>query len=256
MTICKICGCESNKIFNTKVLSKYDVSYFKCNRCFFIQTEEPYWIEEAYNSAITKQDIGLLSRNNYFVNLISVLINFFFEKKKTFLDYGGGYGIFVRLMRDHGFDFYRFDTYCENIFAIGFDDKQHTDYELLTSFEVFEHLVDPIQEIELMLKKSQSIFFSTEIQPNSITNVNDWWYFMPWTGQHISLYSIESLKFIANKYGLNLYTNGKTFHLLTKKKINKILFKIITKRIFFNLIILTSKSNRILLNKDYQNLLK
>lgn len=256
MTICKICGSKSNKIFNTKILSKYDVSYFKCSSCYFIQTEEPYWIEEAYNSAITKQDIGLLSRNNYFVNLVSVLINFFFEKKKTFLDYGGGYGIFVRLMRDNGFDFYRYDTYCENIFASGFDDNQKSDYELLTSFEVFEHLVDPIQEIDLMLKKSESVFFSTEIQPKSITNVNDWWYFMPWTGQHISLYSIESLKFIANKKGLNFYTNGKTFHLFTKKKISKILFKIMTKRMFFNFITLLSKPNRMLLNTDYQNLLK
>ncbi len=50
--------------------------------------------------------------------------------------------MFVRLMRDNGFDFYRSDRQCENLFAKGFEASLDVSpsYELLTAFEVFEHL--------------------------------------------------------------------------------------------------------------------
>ncbi len=38
-----------------------------------------------------------------------------------FLDYAGGYGVFTRLMRDIGFDFYWHDPYTQNLFANGFE---------------------------------------------------------------------------------------------------------------------------------------
>ena len=102
---------------------KYDVTYYQCESCRFIQTEQPYWLNEAYSSAITHLDIGLLSRNLYLMNEIPRLIDGLFPESKRYLDFGGGYGVFVRLMRDLGYDFFRFDTYCENIFADFFDIK-------------------------------------------------------------------------------------------------------------------------------------
>jgi 2-polyprenyl-3-methyl-5-hydroxy-6-metoxy-1,4-benzoquinol methylase len=47
----------------------------------------------------------------------------------------------------------------KNMFAVGFDDQGDQDYELITAFEVFEHLVDPMTEIENMLKKKVITFF-------------------------------------------------------------------------------------------------
>jgi hypothetical protein len=256
MENCKICGNTSKEIFTAKVLFKYDVKYYQCSICLFMQTQQPFWLEEAYDSAITKQDIGLLFRNNYFSNLLKVFIPIFFNKRKKFLDYGGGYGVFVRLMRDNGFDFYRYDTYCENIFAKGFEDSGSDKYELLTSFEVFEHLDNPLKEIEIMLSKSDSIFFSTELQPENLKNENDWWYIMPWTGQHVSLFSIDSLKFLANKYDLNLYTNGRSFHLLTKKKINSFLFKFISIGLVNKVFCFLIFNRKSYLSTDYKNLIK
>src|SRR6187551_714050 len=140
MVKCKICASATSDLFSAKVLGKYDVKYFKCNNCGFVQTQEPYWLQEAYSSAITVQDIGLVSRNYLYAQICRSIIKLFFSRKTKFLDYGGGYGMFVRLMRDKGFDFYRYDTYCKNMFAEGFDDKGELDYELITAFEVFEHL--------------------------------------------------------------------------------------------------------------------
>lgn len=255
MVTCNICQSKSLEKFKALILKRHSVKYFQCVSCEFIQTEKPYWLEEAYSSAITSQDIGLLYRNNLYAPIVSILIKLFYDKASNFIDYGGGYGVFVRLMRDRGFNFYRYDTYCENIFAKNFEDDCKQEYELLTSFEVFEHLENPIVEIEKMLLKSKTIFFSTEIQPSNFKSEKDWWYVMPETGQHISLYSIKSLEFIASKYKLNLYSNGTTFHLLTDKKINKFIFKLVTKSKisrFLNLFLSNSDS---LLRSDYKNII-
>ena len=57
---CKICGSEASSFDSARILRKYDVDYFECPYCGFIQTEEPYWLTEAYSSAITSSDIGLV----------------------------------------------------------------------------------------------------------------------------------------------------------------------------------------------------
>ena len=144
MCLCKICNGTSSFAFSKQVLGRYQVSYFQCNSCGFIQTETPYWLNEAYSSAIADTDIGYITRNLVNRNIVSSLINTAFNSKGRFLDYGGGYGLFVRLMRDAGYDFYRQDKFCNNLFAQQFDIKSfntiNLSFDLLTAFEVFEHL--------------------------------------------------------------------------------------------------------------------
>ena len=253
-TKCKICNSKSVSIFTANILNKYPVKYYQCENCEFLQTAEVFWINEAYEDAITKQDIGLLYRNRIITPILKSLIKLFFNKKNRFIDYGAGYGVLVRNMRDYGFDMYRYDKYCSNIFADGFDYEEKNKYELLTAFEVFEHLDDPIKEVESMLNFSDNIFFSTEVQPSKNVVPNNWWYIMPETGQHIALYSISSLQQIALKYNLNFYTNGKNLHLFTKKKINNLIFKLLMRHkiaIIADNILVDPKS---LLLKDYKSI--
>ena len=114
---CKICEQETERIFKLKVLNKYDVAYFQCKNCGFIQTERPFWLKEAYSEAVSALDTGVISRNLALVDLTTKIIYKSYDFSEKFLDYGGGYGIFVRLMRDRGFDFYRYDKHCSNLFA-------------------------------------------------------------------------------------------------------------------------------------------
>jgi 2-polyprenyl-3-methyl-5-hydroxy-6-metoxy-1,4-benzoquinol methylase len=221
---CKICNSTIKKIFSGKVLNKYVINYFQCDECDFIQTENPYWLNESYSSAIASTDIGLVSRNISFQNITSWIIKTYFDNKAKFLDYAGGYGLFVRLMRDKGFDFYRQDVYCENYFAKYFDISEQdlvTKFELVTAFEVLEHLVDPIKEINKIFESADVIFFSTELQPqNKLNSTADWWYFAEETGQHISFYTVKSLQIIAKKMNCDLYSNNSSLHILTKRKLN------------------------------------
>jgi len=229
MMKCKICGRDSKKIFNTKILNKYNINYFYCKECGFIQTQEPYWLDKAYEESINITDTGIMQRNLYLSKITSILLFFVFDKNAKFLDYAGGYGIFTRLMRDIGFDFYWYDKYSENLLARGFEYKKTDKIELITSFEAFEHFVNPSEEIEKMLGISKNIFFSTELYEYNPPKPDEWWYYGLEHGQHISFYSIKTLNYIANKYKLNLYTNGRNLHLLTEKKINNVFFKILLK---------------------------
>ncbi len=221
---CKICNSNTTKIFSGKILNKYRINYFKCDNCSFVQTENPYWLNESYSSAIAHTDIGLISRNLSFQNITSWIIRSYFDYESEFLDYAGGYGMFVRLMRDKGFDFYRQDIHCENHFAKYFDISELNKvdkFELVTAFEVFEHLVNPIKEISEIFEFSDVVFFSTELQPqNKINSTADWWYFAEETGQHISFYTIKSLEIIAKKMNCDLYSNDRNLHILTRKKLN------------------------------------
>ncbi|MDB5109105.1 MAG: glycosyl transferase group 1, partial [Mucilaginibacter sp.] len=117
----KLTGGDTTLLFTTQILNKYTIKYYRCTQTGFIQTEQPYWLEEAYSSAITKLDIGLPYRNINLSDTISKLLVRDFNYKSNFLDYAGGYGLFTRLMRDKGFNFYNTDKFCKNLFAEYFD---------------------------------------------------------------------------------------------------------------------------------------
>jgi len=227
---CKVCESATKFLANSLLLSKYNVSYFQCSNCGFVQTEEPYWLAEAYSDVIGKSDVGLVFRNHYCSQKTYQIISNLFNHESNFLDYGGGYGLFVSMMRNLGLDFYWLDKFCDNLFAKGYEVNINQQYELVTAFEVFEHFVNPIEEIENILKFSRNILFSTEILPTDNPKPDEWWYYVPQEGQHISIYTLKSLSIIAEKYNLNFYSSeishqGITLHLLTEKKLAPDAFK-------------------------------
>lgn len=249
---CKICDSESDYLFTKKILNKYDGAYYRCRNCSFIQTEEPFWLTEAYSNAISSLDVGLISRNMTFLPIVQSIINLCFDTGKKFLDFGGGYGMFVRMMRDKGYDFYRQDKFCENLFAKEFDVENvltEKQFELVTAFEVFEHLPYPIEGINDMLGYGKSILFSTELSPER--NISSWWYLVPEAGQHVSLYHYSTLEHLAKRFNLNLYSNFSNIHLLTPKKINPMFYRLLC-RYKFALFYSRLRSKPSLLQPDFE----
>lgn len=228
---CKICGKDSNYIFNAIVLHKYKINYFYCPNCHFLQTENPYWLPEAYQNPINESDTGILVRNLHLYKKVSVLISFLYNSSGTFLDYAGGYGLFVRLMRDVGFDFYWYDKYAENIFAKGFNIKLNGNlqFDLITCFETFEHFDSPKEEIEMLLTKTENLFFTTLLLPQPTPQPTDWWYYGLDHGQHISFFTQATFNFLAKKYNYFYYTNGNNLHFFSKKNKNPLAIKILLK---------------------------
>jgi len=226
---CKICSGKTAFLRKMLVLNKYNASYFKCDTCGYIHTEDPYWLEEAYQEPINILDTGIVARNISLSKTIASIIYFLFNRNASFLDYAGGHGLLTRMMRDIGFYFYWHDPFTKNLFARGFESIDSVDFELITSIESFEHFVNPLLEIEKILGISKNILFTTELIPK--LEVENWWYYGQYHGQHVSFYSMRTLTFIASIYGLNLNSDGKRVHLLTEKKINSKLFKLLSSRL-------------------------
>ena len=205
--LCPICEHTSLFIFNSVVLNKHEVNYYYCQNCSTIVTEKPYWLDEAYSNdnGIVAADTGVLVRNNDCSKIVSVIIYNLFGKDFKYLDYSGGYGIFVRLMRDIGFDFYWHDPYTTNLIARGFEYSKDEKYKALTCFEVLEHLEYPIDSIKKMLDISDNILFTTSLIDDNIIPTKDWWYYAFHSGQHIIFYSEKSMRYIANMLNVNFY---------------------------------------------------
>ena len=222
MARCRICSKATMHLFDGLVLGNINIAYFRCGSCGYIQTEEPYWLEKAYFRIIAELDVGLVSRNLKSADIVEKILLSHFVPQGPFLDYGGGYGLFVRLMRDRGFNFFRQDKHCQNLFAAGFDIAdipETSNFSLVTAFEVFEHLLSPCDEASKLLALSDTLLFSTEIVPQTpITASDDWWYFAPETGQHIGFFTMPSLEQLARVNRCHLYSNGKNLHLLSRRK--------------------------------------
>jgi hypothetical protein len=227
MEQCAVCDAPNAVFADGTILGRHRTTYYRCSNCGFIQTGPPTWLPEAYSDAITSSDIGMLGRNNRQARLVTALIWGFFQPEGRFLDYGGGYGILVRLMRDKGFDFHRYDRYCSNLFAQGFDvsGPEQGPFELVTAFELLEHVHDPLSEIENLLRYSDSIFFTTELLSEPPPRPDGWWYYGQEHGQHLSFYTLHSLSLLAERFGLHLYSARGTYHLLTKREISPFLFR-------------------------------
>ncbi len=255
---CKICQTPAHPAFRAQVLGQYDVQYFACPNCQFLAPEDCHrWLPEAYSSAITSLDLGLLKRNLELREVVEAVARTHFNPNGKFVDYGGGYGVLVRLLRDRGLDFYRQDIYAENLFAKNFDlaDADTERFELLTAFEVFEHLEDPAAELEKMLSLSENILFSTELQPHAHPNPQSWWYVLPEIGQHVALYSRRSLAELASHMGLNFYTNGKNLHLFSRKPITfPLLFKALSFHQISRVFNVCLPSRTSLLGTDFERL--
>jgi hypothetical protein len=215
---CKICQNETKKIFNAKVLYKYDVDYFQCQTCSFGQTESPYWIEEAYISSMNLSDTGVMFRCERMSKITTSLLFLFFNSKGKFLDYAGGFGVFTRQMRDIGFDYYWQDPYTKNEIARGFDGNLDQRYDVVTTFESFEHFVDPLAEIEKIVKLTDTIILTTDLISKPAPAHANWWYYASEHGQHVSFYSKDAFKEVAKKFGMNYY-NAMNVHILTRRKI-------------------------------------
>ena len=214
---CKICGEATSSVLQGRLLGKYDVEYHSCGGCGLVQTDAPFWLEEAYSRAIASVDLGPISRAMLNARIVETLLLTSFDPKSRYIDWGAGYGVFVRIMRDLGYDFYWSDEHCENLFAQHFVADPTARYELLTTFEVFEHLSDPVAGLESMLAKADNVFFSTVLVPPG--GIKDWWYLTPETGQHITFHTRESLKRLGERFGLRLLSNGRDYHLFTRKPV-------------------------------------
>ncbi|MCW7462937.1 class I SAM-dependent methyltransferase [Leptospira limi] len=255
---CRICNANCQIVYSNMVyLGKYTSSLYHCNQCDFLQLDRVTWLDEAYEESIAITDTGIVSRNLDLSRKVLVLLSALNSKlglnrfiliflrifckgllgrvftrfNGKILDFGGGYGLLVRMLRDFGIDAYWTDPYSKNLFSKGFEGSLENTFDCLISFEVLEHLLEPDIHFQSILKEQnpRHYIFSTESYGDKIPQQN-WWYFSFLTGQHISFYNQGTFDYIAKKYNYHYYSINQSFHLFSKEKLNITLIKFLVER--------------------------
>lgn len=220
---CRVCR-ENTRYLWTGNLLDYNIQYFDCSRCGYVQTETPFWLERAYAEAINDSDTGLLSRNIRNSQIVIATLALLQQLNAPVIDYAGGYGILVRLLRDRGICALRMDPFCENLVARGFDYTPNATIPapaLVTAFEAFEHFSDPCKELKKMLTIAPNVLLSTELIDDPAPPHDQWWYYGKEHGQHIGFFRHRTLAYLAQQQGKHLITNGRTLHLIAERPLNR-----------------------------------
>lgn len=219
------------RAFEGTLLGRHRALYVRCDRCELLQVVEPAWLEEAYSSAISSVDTGLVARNLIVAQRVSGLLAAWFGMDATCVDLAGGYGLLVRLLRDRGIDAFWDDPYAVNELARGFEFQAGQRVDAVTAIEVLEHVQRPRQFLEESFDRtgSSAVIFTTELYQGQSPPA-DWWYYQPETGQHISFYTRKTLRTIARSLGCTLYSRG-SFHALATERLNRLPFAMSASRL-------------------------
>lgn len=218
---CKVCHDAMHQVFSALVLHKHKVAYYRCTTCGLIQTEKPYWLDEAYSDAIAMGDTGLVSRNISIALRLAPLLQLIAGRGGRYLDVAGGYGMLVRLMRDFGFDYWWYDKYCANLLAKGFEATDASaPYAAVTAFEVLEHVEDPCVFIAETMRQHgcDTLIFSTELYVGETAPLPTWWYYAFEGGQHISFFQRRTLEKMAERLSLHFAT-VRGIHILSRRRL-------------------------------------
>ncbi|GAA3778657.1 class I SAM-dependent methyltransferase [Streptomyces chiangmaiensis] len=219
---CKICGGTTRVTHRGTVLRRHKATYLMCTDCAFWFVDEPHWLNEAYSEAVAAIDTGVVQRNlSLYPRLASVLARMF-SPAGIYVDYGGGYGLLVRLLRDVGLNVYWQDAHCQNLFARGFewDGSRQGAATAVTAVEVMEHVTDPLAFVDTCLQETGADSFILTQHLHDLTANPSWWYLAPEAGQHISFYAPQTMHKLAERLGMT-YHAANTLHLLTRQDFRK-----------------------------------
>lgn len=225
---CRLCEGHLIVQFSGIVLHKYEVQYLKCDRCGSLQTEAPYWLDDAYALNLSILDAGSVQRN--LQNLAAAYVVSKLFRVRDALDFGGGDGLLCRLLRDYGLNCYVKDKYAAPTYGQGFSEPDFAAPNLILAFEVLEHFAAPAVELEHLFESRPTVLLaSTGIYRRQGA---DWWYLACESGQHVFFYSEKAVQMIAERFGYSSILSGG--YLLFARTAGRSVIKLFLARILLN----------------------
>jgi hypothetical protein len=202
--LCRLCAGDTAFCFKKKLLKKHNVSYLLCEQCGSLQTEYPYWLEEAYTPENERFDTGAAYRSlQNAAFLFSLYHALAFDRPLSVLDYGCGTGLLVRQLRDAGVEAFGYDAFTVPRYAVGFRKDEITKNTLVNLCEVAEHFVEPATEFrKIFTNRPPAVVIQTEIMQQPDYN---WNYLSSEMGQHVFFYSKRAIKLVADLYNYSVY---------------------------------------------------
>ena len=204
-TECRLCGAEAGLHFVRHHHDRDRIRYYLCSGCGSLQTEEPFWLDDAY-AQTDEPNLDTFAEERVLLNRAVVFMLFALcgldMQGDKLVDWGGGTGLLVRLLRDAGIDAYHYDRYERNHYASGFGFHAEASYRFVTSFEVWEHYAHPARELQQVFALNPDfLLVSTSLFEG---HGPDWAYLGPDKSQHVFFYSDKAARLIASARGYRL----------------------------------------------------
>ncbi len=217
---CKICG-STAKLFDVVDFNKsadafyafglagIEVPWLRCENCGFLFTSFfDDWTHDdfarfIYNSDYLKIDPDYEGpRAARLLEAVPTLLGR--PSGLRILDYGSGKGIFVRGLRENGYEATAYDPFSASA-------RPEGKFDLITCFEVIEHSPDPmavLRDMRSLLTSGGGILLGETLQPPNIGELRcSWWYCAPRNG-HCSTFTARSLALAAQQVGYRFCPGG------------------------------------------------
>lgn len=210
---CRLCGGPADRQFVKTLLRKYEVGYYLCRQCNSLQTEEPYWLDEAYRSGnLADLDPGPFMRSINSMTALYISAKIIgLPRRPQVVDVGGGVGLLCRMLRDIGFDAHVSDRYATNALARGFDDTG-APADIVCAFEVAEHFADPKEGKKQILGRGAPVCV---VGTDTFRGQGeDWTYLSPLSGQHVFFYSESGMRMLAADHSYHYERVGNLHYFL------------------------------------------
>ena len=199
-------------------LSGISIEYHFCDNCgFCFAPEFRNWSFADFERLIYNKDYEVIDPDYKFSRPIANA-DFLSEQfgthinKIRHLDYGGGSGLLSDTLCQRGWKSHSYDPFVDR----GKNPEELGVFDLVTAFEVVEHVPDPVHlfdTLKKLCKPDGLILFSTLLSDGHIARSKqlDWWYASPRNG-HISLLSQKSLGLLVSQRGLHSVSFSSNLH--------------------------------------------
>lgn len=201
MNRCKICKGETESF----VQDIFKVTYHSCPSCEFIFKDEDDLVTEEAEHEIYETHENSIVNDGYVAYLKRFLDHAvipFYNEHKQALDFGSGPTPVLSMVmeRDYGF---RVDIY--DLFYAPLKSYEGKTYDVVTSVEVVEHLLNPLTQFETMksvMKKDGILAIQTQFHPRDVDEFRKWYYMRDRT--HIAFYTRKTMEKIGEILELDL----------------------------------------------------
>jgi SAM-dependent methyltransferase len=194
------------------------VHYFRCDPCgFCFAPEFADWRLEDFEARIYNDEYVLVDPDYLETrpreNARGLLATFGDRASAIrHLDYGGGNGLLSKILSDAGWRSQSYDPFVDRDIR----PSQLGQFDLITAYEVFEHVPDVkqlVKELSLLLASDGIVIFSTLLSDGDLRAGQrlTWWYAAPRNG-HISLFSRRSLDLLGASEGFKCGGNSTNLH--------------------------------------------
>ncbi|MES2770631.1 MAG: class I SAM-dependent methyltransferase [Pseudomonadota bacterium] len=214
-------GLDARAGRSLEALSGQAVYYYRCVDCGFTFTRAfDHWSAQDFARLIYNEDYGrhdpdYLDGSRGLRTAADVIAQFGrYAGQLSVLDWGSGQGSFVAALRQHGFA--QVDAY--DPFVPSLKTRPEQRYEMVTCFEVIEHVLDPVAlvaDLAACRAEQGAILISTLwcTQQTIDYGLEHWHYCVPRNG-HISLMTPQALLRCAAAAGLTAHSFSAGAHVL------------------------------------------